>query len=157
MKDLTNSERKKTRNRGAVAVYSKEKEIDNISHLDEKVFTVRPIISSGMKGSDLLHALGKLKSYTKNNETEINEEKIKIMKGLAGRFMIVSDTDLSANEIVKITRISWKIERSFCTIRSLLEVRPVFHRKEKKIGAHVLHTSSHCLYRGCLRRHLTMR
>ena len=59
------------------------------------------------------------------------------MKGLAGRFMIVSDTDLPLLEIVKGYKDLWKIERSFRTVKSFLEIRPVYHRKEERIEAHI--------------------
>ncbi len=53
------------------------------------------------------------------------------MKKLAGRFMIVSDTDLSVEEIVKGYKNLWRIERSFRTIKSFLEIRPVYSRKDR--------------------------
>ena len=98
---------------------------------------MKSIIGSGKKGSDLINALGKLKSYTKSNGTRINEKKVTDMRGLAGRFMIVSDTDLPVPDIVKGYKDLWKIERSFRTIKSFLEIRPVYHRKEERIEAHI--------------------
>lgn len=98
---------------------------------------MKEIISSGRKGSDLIQALGKFRSYTKNAGKEINYAGIEIMNKLAGRFMIVSDTNLSVEEIVKGYKDLWRIERSFRTIKSFLEIRPVYHRKEERIEAHV--------------------
>lgn len=136
-KGLTRSEIKRTRNRRAIAVYSAEREREDIEDTEEKVSVVNGIIASGKKGTDLMDALGKLRSYTENNGKDINHPRIEIMKRLAGRFMIVSDTDLSVEEIVRGYKDLWKIERSFRTIKSFLEIRPVYHRKEERIEAHV--------------------
>ena len=51
--------------------------------------------------------------------------------------MIVSDTDISVEEIVKGYKDLWKIERSFRTIKSFIDIRSVYHRKEGRIEAHV--------------------
>ncbi len=134
---LSKRETKRTRNRRAVAVYSPERESEDIADIEEKVSVVKSMIDSGKRGSDLLDALGKLRSYTKSNGTEMDHEKIKEMKMLAGRFMIVSDTDLSISEMMKGCKDLWKIERSFRTMKSFIEVRPVYHRKDERIEAHV--------------------
>ena len=136
-KKFTDSQIKRTRNRRAIAVYSAEREKEDIEALDVKVSKIKNIISSGKKGSDLINALGKLKSYTVNNGKEINDAKIEIVKKLAGRFMIVSDTDLSVEEIVRGYKDLWRIERSFRTIKSFLEIRPVYHRRDDRIEAHI--------------------
>ena len=137
VKGLSRSEIKRSRNRRAVAVYSPEREKEDIADIEEKVSIVKSIIDSGKKGSDIINALGKLRSYTISSGTEINEKKIADMKKIAGRFMIVSDTDLSITDMVKGYKDLWRIERSFRTIKSFLEIRPVYHRKEERIEAHV--------------------
>ncbi|MCL5439628.1 MAG: transposase [Candidatus Thermoplasmatota archaeon] len=134
--NLSKSEIKRIKNRRAIVVYSPERERYDISDIDEKVSVVRTIIDSGKKGSDLTDALGKLKSYTIKGKG-LNEKRIGIMKKLAGRFMIISDTNLSVTDIVKGYKDLWKIERSFRTMKSFLEIRPVYHRKEERIEAHV--------------------
>ncbi|MGC8618211.1 MAG: IS1634 family transposase, partial [Thermoplasmata archaeon] len=94
-------------------------------------------IYTSRKGMDLINALGKLKAYTKSSCTELNTKKIDDMKKLAGRFMIVTDTDLPVADIVKGYKDLWKIERSFRTLKSFIDIRPVYHRKSERIGAHV--------------------
>lgn len=32
----------------------------------------------------------------------------------------------------------WEVERAFCTLKTTLELRPVFHRKDDRICSHVL-------------------
>ena len=59
------------------------------------------------------------------------------LKKLAGRFLIVTNTDLKGDEVVSAYKEQWQIERSFRTIKSFLDIRPVNHRKEERIEAHV--------------------
>ncbi|EQD51333.1 transposase, IS4 family, partial [mine drainage metagenome] len=88
---------------------------------------------------ELKKSLGKLKSLVKFPETGavLNEKRIEILKKLAGKFLIVTNTDLPENEIVTAYREQWQIECSFRTIKSFLEIRPVYHRKPERIMAHV--------------------
>ena len=134
-KDMGKREVKRTENRRAIAIYNKDREKEDIADVEEKVSRVKEIMKSRKSGKDLVNALGSLKSYTKG--TQLNTKKIEEKKRLAGRFMIVTDTDLPVADIVKGYKDLWKIERSFRTIKSFLEIRPVNHRKEERIEAHV--------------------
>jgi len=136
-KDMGKREIKRTGNRRAIAIYNKDRENEDIADVEEKVSIVKEIMKSGKKGKDLVKALGSLRSYTKSNGTELNAKRIDEKKRLAGRFMIVTDTDLPVADIVKGYKDLWRIERSFRTIKSFLEIRPVNHRKEERIEAHV--------------------
>jgi transposase len=60
-----------------------------------------------------------------------------MMKKLVGRFLIVSDTDLTISEIVNGYKDLWKIERYFRTIKSFMKIRPINQRKPERIKAHV--------------------
>ncbi len=128
---------RRTNNRRAIAIYNKDREKEDIADIEEKVAIVEKIMKSGKKGKDLVKALGSLKPYTKSNGTELNAKRIDEKKRLAGRFMIVTDTDLPIGDIVKGYKDLWRIERSFRTIKSFLDIRPVNHRKEERIEAHV--------------------
>ncbi|EQD52583.1 transposase, IS4 family, partial [mine drainage metagenome] len=69
------------------------------------------------------------------NVTSLNEKRIDILKKLAGRFLIVTNTDLPENEIVTAYKDQWQIGRSLKTIKSFLEIRPVYHSKSDRIRA----------------------
>ena len=88
---------------------------------------------------ELKKSLGKLKSLVKFSADGalLNEKRVEILKKLAGRFLIVTNTDLPEGEIVTAYKEQWQIERSFRTIKSFLEIRPVYHRKSDRIRAHV--------------------
>ena len=56
-----------------------------------------------------------------------------------GKYLIkTSDDTLSLRDIVLGYKQLYDIERSFRTLKSDLELRPVSHRKEERIRAHVL-------------------
>ena len=85
-------------------------------------------LEGGRKG------LGELKSLVKftENGSILNEKRINILKKLAGRFLIVTNTDLPESEVVSAYKDQWQIERSFRTIKSFIEIRPVYHRKSER-------------------------
>ena len=60
-----------------------------------------------------------------------------MLKKIAGRFLIVTNTDLPESEIVSAYREQRQIERSIRTIKSFIVIRPVYHRKLERIRAHV--------------------
>ncbi|MCL5789891.1 MAG: transposase [Candidatus Thermoplasmatota archaeon] len=86
-------------------------------------------------GKDLYDKLGKLGSYVKNGV--LDDKRIAMEKKLAGRYMVVTDTNLPLAEVVKGYKDLWRIERSFRTIKSFIEIRPVNHRRGDRIEAHV--------------------
>jgi hypothetical protein len=47
----------------------------------------------------------------------------------------VSKADISVNNILEAHHTLWKTEESFRVMKSMLEVRPIFHLTEKKIKA----------------------
>lgn len=81
----------------------------------------------------------KLKSLLKfsKNGVGLNEKRIDMLKRLAGRFLIVTNTELTEREVVAYYKEQWEIERSFRTIKSFLDIIPINHRKSDRIRAHV--------------------
>ena len=122
-----------------IAVYNKEREDLDLEDLNDKIDIVKKKIAETTDQKELKKSLGKMKSlvrFTKNG-TVLNENRINMLKKLAGRFLIVTNTDLPESEIVSAYKEQWQIERSFRTIKSFIEIRPVYHRKEERIKAHV--------------------
>ena len=137
--DSTEEQRKLAEKRRYIAVYNRKREELDLQDLNDKIDTVKKKISDITDQKELKKSLGKLKSLVKftENNTALNEKRIEILKKLAGRFLIVTNTDLNEDEVVSAYKEQWQIERSFRTIRSFLEIRPVYHRKSDRIKAHV--------------------
>ena len=137
--DFTADQKKLAEKRKYIAVYNKKREELDLKDLNDKIDIVRRKISEITDQKELKKSLGKLKSLVKftKNGTLLNEKRIDILKKLAGRFLIVTNADLPENETVSAYKDQWQIERSFRTIKSFLEIRPVYHRKSDRISAHV--------------------
>jgi hypothetical protein len=137
--DSTEEQRKLAEKRRYIAVYNRKREELDLQDLNDKIDTVKKKMSEIQDQKELKKSLGKLKSLVKftGNNTALNERRIEILKKLAGRFLIVTNTDLNEDEVVSAYKEQWQIERSFRTIKSFLEIRPVYHRKSDRIKAHV--------------------
>jgi transposase len=69
----------------------------------------------------------------------IDKSKVAAEERLDGKYLIkTSDDTLSLNDIVFGYKQLHDIERGFRTLKSELELRPVYHRKSDRIRAHVL-------------------
>jgi transposase len=137
--DSTEDQRKLAEKRKYIAVYNKKREELDLKDLNDKIDIVKKKISEFPDHKELEKSLGKLKSFvtfTKNGII-LNEKRINILTKLACRFLIVTNTDLNESEIVTAYKEQWQIERSFRTIKSFLEIRPIYHRKTERIRSHV--------------------
>ncbi len=69
----------------------------------------------------------------------INEEKVREEERLDGKYLLrTSDDTLSAKDVVLGYKQLYEVEDAFRTLKQTLELRPVYHRKEERIKAHVL-------------------
>ena len=137
--DYSSEQRKLAEKRRYIAVYNRKREDLDLKDLNDRIDAVKNKISGIPDQKELKKSLGKLKSLVKftADGAVLNEKRIGILKKLAGRFLIVTNTDLPDNEIVSAYKEQWQIERSFRTIKSFVEIRPVYHRKSERIRAHV--------------------
>lgn len=79
-----------------------------------------------------------LKMDAKGN-FKINNQVVKEMEHLDGKYLIrTSDDTLSVEDIALGYKQLLEVERAFRTLKTTLELRPVYHRKEERIRAHVL-------------------
>jgi len=70
---------------------------------------------------------------------ELDKKKVAAEERLDGKYLIkTSDDTLSLCDIVLGYKQLYDIERGFRTLKSKLELRPVYHRKTERIRAHVL-------------------
>ena len=79
-----------------------------------------------------------LKIDTKGN-LKINMKAVKEAEKLDGKYLIrTSDDTLSVEDIALGFKQLWEVERAFRTLKTTLELRPVYHRKDDRICSHVL-------------------
>jgi len=68
---------------------------------------------------------------------EIDEEKIKSEEKFDGKYVLRTNTTLSAEEVALRYKELWQVERIFREVKSVLETRPVYHKYDSTIKGHV--------------------
>ena len=83
--------------------------------------------------------LGRYLRQTPNGRLLIDRAAIRAEAKLDGKYLLsTSDPDLSAEDVALGYKNLLEAERGFRDLKSTLELRPVFHRLEPRIRAHVL-------------------
>lgn len=68
---------------------------------------------------------------------ERNKEAIKEIEMLEGKSVLVTNTDLSAKEVLKRYRDKNIVEMSFKDLKMFVDIRPIRHWKEKRVLGHI--------------------
>lgn len=83
--------------------------------------------------------LGRYLRQSASGRLQIDRSKIRAEERLDGKYLLsTSDPDLSAEDVALGYKNLLEAERGFRDLKSTLELRPVFHRLEPRIRAHVL-------------------
>ncbi len=82
------------------------------------------------------------KGYRKYIKTEgsrfsIDEDKIRAEARLDGKWVLRTNTQLSAKDTALKYKQLWMVEQVFRTTKSILETRPIFHKCDETIRGHV--------------------
>src|SRR3954447_536719 len=84
-------------------------------------------------------SLGRYLRQTPSGRLRIDRAKITAEERLDGKYLLsTSDPDLSAEDVALGYKNLLEAERGFRDLKTTLELRPVFHRLEHRIRAHVL-------------------
>jgi len=67
----------------------------------------------------------------------LDEEKIAAEERLDGKWVLLTDTALPAEQVALKYKELWMVEDVFRDVKSLLETRPVYHRHDETIRGHV--------------------
>jgi hypothetical protein len=57
---------------------------------------------------------------------------------LDGKFVLTTSTDLPAAEVAQAYKSLWRVERAFRTLKSTLDVRPIFHQRDDSVIGHIV-------------------
>lgn len=68
----------------------------------------------------------------------IDNEAIKRETRFDGKFVLTTNTDLSADEVAKTYKGLWRVERSFREQKNTLAVRPIFHHRDDTSLGHIV-------------------
>jgi hypothetical protein len=56
---------------------------------------------------------------------------------LDGKFVLTTSTALAAAEVAQAYKSLWRVERAFRTLKSTLDVRPIFHQRDDSVIGHI--------------------
>jgi transposase len=73
----------------------------------------------------------------KRDHITIDQEKIDADARFDGKWVLKTNTDLSAEQVALKYKELWQVEHAFRDIKSVLETRPVFHQRDETIRGHV--------------------
>ena len=67
----------------------------------------------------------------------IDPAKVKAEARFDGKWVLVTSTELPADQVALKYKELWRVERVFRDVKSLLETRPVYHQNDANIAGHV--------------------
>ncbi|HHV77723.1 MAG TPA: IS1634 family transposase [Syntrophothermus lipocalidus] len=97
----------------------------------------KKIAAQGIKG--LVGNRGYARYLKVNRDAvEINEEAIAQEARYDGKYILKTNTDLTAAEVALAYKQLWLVERAFRELKSNLEIRPMYHWTESRIRGHIM-------------------
>ena len=67
----------------------------------------------------------------------INKDKVQYDSRFDGKWVLKTNTDLPADQVALKYKELWQVEQAFRDIKSILETRPIFHKRNETIRGHV--------------------
>ena len=119
---------------------TRQKILDQLSTEMERIEHL-PLNKRPRARKDLLNhkTMGRYVKELKNGELRIDQAKVKDDAKLDGKHLISSSNDeLSAEQLAQGYKQLLEVERSFRTMKTTLDIRPVYHTKDERIRSHVL-------------------
>ncbi|MFH0763786.1 MAG: IS1634 family transposase [Candidatus Omnitrophota bacterium] len=108
----------------------KKKRLEIIARLVIKLKT------QGLK-SLLIHKEYSKYLKIKADKPRLDEERVKYEELFDGKFVIETNTKLNWKEVILAYKDLWRVEAGFRTLKSELEMGPVYHYTERRIRAHI--------------------
>lgn len=84
-------------------------------------------------------SMGRYLKQLQGGAIKIDRAKVKAEEALDGKYLLsTSDDSLAPEDVALGYKQLMEVERAFRTLKTTLELRPIYHRKDKRIKAHVL-------------------
>lgn len=71
------------------------------------------------------------------DSVSIDEEKVRNESRFDGKWVLATNTKMSAEKVALNYKELWQVEKVFRDIKSLLNTRPIFHQRDRTIRGHV--------------------
>ena len=120
-----------------VIYFNKERAVKDRLKREEIITRIQEKIRNGTILSVVSSSDYKKFLKIKGEKPYLDQEKIKADALFDGIFILSTNTKLKAGEIVSRYRDLWQCESGFRSLKSELELQPLFHWKERRIRSHV--------------------
>ncbi|KXB07864.1 hypothetical protein AKJ55_01785 [candidate division MSBL1 archaeon SCGC-AAA382M17] len=101
----------------------------------------RPMTKKGaMKQAEKILGKNKRLFNVDINETiqwKLNREAWKYEKAIAGKFLLVTTSDLKPGKAMKAYKDLKDVEKAFNELKNFLKIRPIYHHTDKRVKGHV--------------------
>jgi len=71
------------------------------------------------------------------DSVSIDEDKIRYESRFDGKWVLATNTNMSAENVALSYKELWQVEKVFRDVKSLLNTRPIFHQRDRTIRGHV--------------------
>jgi len=71
------------------------------------------------------------------DSVSIDQDKVEYESRFDGKWVLITNTDFSANQVTLKYKELWQVEQVFRDVKSALETRPVYHQRDENIRGHV--------------------
>ena len=71
------------------------------------------------------------------DSVSIDEEKVRYESRFDGKWVLATNTNMSAEKVALSYKELWQVEKVFRDVKSLLNTRPIFHQRDRTIRGHV--------------------
>lgn len=122
-----------------IVSYSESRARKNAWNREKGVERLRKAYTKGTLTKENVNKRGynKFLDISKDISVSINEEKIDEDSRWDGLKGYITNTDLTADDVISQYHGLWVVERAFRIGKGTLEMRPMFHFTEKRIEAHI--------------------
>jgi hypothetical protein len=70
----------------------------------------------------------------------LDEGKMRSEELYDGKFVLLTNTELSADDVATSYKGLWRVERAFRDLKNLFKVRPIYHRRKQRVKGHIFCT-----------------
>ena len=123
-----------------VVAYSDKRARKDQHNRENGLCRLKKRVASGRLGKEHLNNRGynKFIKLTGEVTVEIDEEKVQQAVRWDGLKGYLTNTDLSAETVIENYGQLWHIEKAFRISKTDLRIRPMYHRRRRRIEAHIL-------------------
>ncbi len=120
-----------------ILCFNKERRAEDLERLEFEINAFRELLSTDAgKAKQVRRRRAFLKRLFDENFS-FNQKAHEYEKAICGKFLLVTNTSLTAEECMKTYKQLAEIERNFREIKSFVKLRPFYHSDAGRIRAHV--------------------